>query len=68
MKPSFGQSFFSNIDFFVVKSILSQIYLFAVHRATIEVSRQDEIPITFGTGKITGQCYQDQICAGSPSA
>lgn len=26
---------------------------------------QDEITITFGTGKITGQCYQDQICIGS---
>eukprot|EP00434_Breviolum_minutum_P043171 symbB.v1.2.038468.t1/scaffold6002.1/size21864/2 len=26
---------------------------------------QDEITITFGTGKITGQCYQDSICIGS---
>ncbi|CAK9062560.1 Cathepsin E-A [Durusdinium trenchii] len=26
---------------------------------------QDEITITFGTGKITGQCFQDDICIGS---
>lgn len=26
---------------------------------------QDEITITFGTGKITGHCYQDSICASS---
>ena len=26
-------------------------------------SVQDEITITFGTGKITGQCFTDSICA-----
>ena len=29
-------------------------------------AQKDEITITFGTGKITGQCYQDSICAGWP--
>lgn len=63
MKPSFALSFF----FQTLNSVLSRICLFTVHRATMEVSRQDEITITFGTGKITGQCYQDQICARWPS-
>ena len=53
--------------FQTLNSVLSRICLFTVHRATMEVSRQDEITITFGTGKITGQCYQDQICARWPS-
>jgi len=28
-------------------------------------SLADQITITFGTGKITGDCYSDQICVGS---